>query len=144
MLSHWANAHGSFAVRPRVGEATSSHPYKPLGLMAGPLPHCKETFCLSTKIWGEVDIFPQPLGLEAPNNFKPPYLPREVLNSYNQPLYCHLYFTYIRMNTSLAPFGQVLRKLCLFKPSQSWEPPQAIAVPGHCFGTAPHSNWHIS
>ena len=31
------------------------------------------------------------------------------------------------MNTSLAPFKQVLRKLCLFNPSQSREP-----LPGHC------------
>ena len=31
------------------------------------------------------------------------------------------------MDTSLAPFKQVLRKLCLFKPSQSRE-----LLPGHC------------
>jgi hypothetical protein len=30
------------------------------------------------------------------------------------------------MDTSLAPFRQVLRKLCLFKPLHSWEP-----LPGH-------------
>ena len=35
------------------------------------------------------------------------------------------------MHTSLAPFGQVLRKLCRFKPLQSWEP-----HPGHCWSTA--------
>jgi hypothetical protein len=35
------------------------------------------------------------------------------------------------MNTSLAPFGQVLRKLCLFKPSQSRDP-----LPGHCCSRA--------
>jgi hypothetical protein len=40
------------------GEATPPHPYKPLGLLAGPLPHRQETFCLSTKTWGQVDIFP--------------------------------------------------------------------------------------
>jgi hypothetical protein len=35
------------------------------------------------------------------------------------------------MNTSLASFGQMLRKLCLFKPSQSREP-----LPGHCCSRA--------
>jgi hypothetical protein len=35
------------------------------------------------------------------------------------------------MDTSLAPFGQVLRKLCLFKPLQSQEP-----LPGHCWSMA--------
>jgi hypothetical protein len=40
------------------GEATPPHPYKPLGLLAGPLPHRQETSCLSTKGWGQVDIFP--------------------------------------------------------------------------------------
>jgi hypothetical protein len=35
------------------------------------------------------------------------------------------------MNTSLAPFGQVLRMLCMFKPSQSWEP-----LPAHCCSRA--------
>jgi hypothetical protein len=58
MPPHWANAHGGLTVRPRVGEATAPHPYKPLGLLAGPLPHRQETFCLSTKSWGQVDIFP--------------------------------------------------------------------------------------
>jgi hypothetical protein len=72
MPSHWANAHEGLAVRPRVGEATPPYPYKPLGLLAGPLPHRQETFCLSTKSWGQVDIFLYPLGLEAPSNFRPP------------------------------------------------------------------------
>jgi hypothetical protein len=58
MPSHWANAREGLAVWPRVGEATPPHPYKPLGLLAGPLPHRQETFCLSTKSWGQVDIFP--------------------------------------------------------------------------------------
>jgi hypothetical protein len=35
------------------------------------------------------------------------------------------------MDTSLAPFGQVLRKLCLFKPLQSREP-----LPGRCCSRA--------
>jgi hypothetical protein len=34
------------------------HPYKPLGLLAGPLPHRQHPFCLSTKSWGQVDILP--------------------------------------------------------------------------------------
>jgi hypothetical protein len=35
------------------------------------------------------------------------------------------------MDTSLAPFGQVLRKLCLFEALQSREP-----LPGHCCSRA--------
>ena len=35
------------------------------------------------------------------------------------------------MHTSLAPFRQVMRKLCLFKPSESWEP-----LPCHCSSRA--------
>jgi hypothetical protein len=57
MLSHWANAHEGLAVRHRVGEATPPHPYKPLEFLAGPLPHRQEAFFLSTKSWGQVDIF---------------------------------------------------------------------------------------
>ena len=44
MPSHWANAHGGRAARPRVGEATPSHPYKPLGPFVGPLSHRQEIF----------------------------------------------------------------------------------------------------
>jgi hypothetical protein len=40
------------------GEATPPHPYKPLGLLVGPLPYRQQTSCLSTKSWGQVDIFP--------------------------------------------------------------------------------------
>jgi hypothetical protein len=58
MPSHCANAHEGLVVRPRVGEATPPHPYKPLGLLAVPLPHRQETSCLPTKSWGQVDIFP--------------------------------------------------------------------------------------
>ena len=48
------------------------------------------------------------------------------------------------MDSSLALFRQVLRKLCLFKPWQSREP-----LPGHCCTKAmsrvnAHSNCHIS
>ena len=39
-------------------QSTPPHPYKPLGLLAGPLSHCQETFCHSTKNWGQIDIFP--------------------------------------------------------------------------------------
>ena len=35
------------------------------------------------------------------------------------------------MDTSLAPFWQVLRKVCMFKPPQSREP-----FPGHCYSKA--------
>jgi hypothetical protein len=49
-----------------VWPAMPLHPYKPLGLLAGALPHCQETCCLSTKSWGQVDNFPAPLGLVAP------------------------------------------------------------------------------
>src|ERR1700738_3418976 len=48
------------------------------------------------------------------------------------------------MDSSLAPFGQVLRKLCLFEPLQSRESLPRTAVPGRCPGTAPHSNGHNS
>ena len=41
-----------------VWPTTLHHPYKPLGLLAGSLPHRQETFCLSTKSWGQVDIIP--------------------------------------------------------------------------------------
>ena len=58
MLAHGANAREGLVVRPRVGEATPPHPYKPVGLLAGLLPNHQETICLSTKSWGQVDIFP--------------------------------------------------------------------------------------
>src|SRR6202022_156725 len=48
------------------------------------------------------------------------------------------------MDSSLAPFRQVLRKLCLFEPLQSRESLLGTAVPGRCPGTAPHSNGHNS
>ena len=72
MPSHWANAREGLAVWPQGGEVTPPpRPYKPLGLLAGPLPQSQETFCLSTKSWGQVDLFPKPLGLEAPSSFRP-------------------------------------------------------------------------
>ena len=58
MPSHWANAHEGRVVQPWVGEATPPHLHKALGLLAGPRPHRQEPFCLSTKSWGQVDIFP--------------------------------------------------------------------------------------
>jgi len=58
MPSHWANAYRGLAVRARVRLATPPHLYKPLGLSAGPPLHHQETFCLSTKSWGQGDIFP--------------------------------------------------------------------------------------
>src|ERR1700738_3339176 len=48
------------------------------------------------------------------------------------------------MDSSLAPFGQVQRKLCLFEPLQSRESLPGTAVSGRCPGTAPHSNGHNS
>jgi hypothetical protein len=45
------------------------------------------------------------------------------------------------MDTSLVPFGQVLRTLCLFK---HWSHYHATVVLGRCPGTTPHSNCHIS
>ena len=57
MPSHWAKAHGGRAIMPSVGKATPPHPYKPLGLLTGPLHHRQETFCLFTKSLGQVDIF---------------------------------------------------------------------------------------
>ena len=56
MPSHWANAHRGHAIQPPVDEATSPHPYQPLGLLTRPLPHRQESFCFSTKSWGQVDI----------------------------------------------------------------------------------------
>jgi hypothetical protein len=44
MPSHWANAREGLAVWPRVGEATPPHPYKLLGLLAGPLPTINKCF----------------------------------------------------------------------------------------------------
>ena len=58
ILGNYASAHGGRAVRPWVKEATPPHSYKLLELLAGALPHRQETFCLSTKSWGQVDIFP--------------------------------------------------------------------------------------
>ena len=48
------------------------------------------------------------------------------------------------METSLAPFKQVLRKLCMFKPLQSRESLLNHNCPRRCPGTTPHSNCHIS
>ena len=58
MSSHWANAHGDNAIWPRVGSTTPPHAYKPLGLLTWPVPYRQETFCLSTKSRGQVDISP--------------------------------------------------------------------------------------
>ena len=49
------------------------------------------------------------------------------------------------MHTSLAPVNKVLRKLCLFKPYQSWKPlPGRGRCLGRCPGRAAHPHWHIS
>ena len=49
--------------------ATPPHPYKPLGHWARPLPHRKETFCLSPKGWGKVYIFHHPPSALDLHNF---------------------------------------------------------------------------
>ena len=48
------------------------------------------------------------------------------------------------MNSTLAPFGQILRKLCMFKPWQSREPLPCHNCPRRCSRITPHSNCHIS
>ena len=69
MSSHWANAHEGCAVRPRVGLATPPHPYKPLGLLAGPLPHRQETFCLYQEL-GPSKHFPLATGPRSPQQLQ--------------------------------------------------------------------------
>jgi hypothetical protein len=54
------------------GETTPHHPYKPLGLLAGPLPHHQVTSCLSTKSRGQVDIFPLAAGVRNPQQLQTP------------------------------------------------------------------------
>ena len=70
MASHWANANGGRAVRPRVGEATPPHPYKPLGLFTGSLPHRQETSCRYQELGPSVH-FPLAAGPRSPHPFKP-------------------------------------------------------------------------
>ena len=52
MPSHWAKAHGGHDIQPLVGSGIPLYQCKPLGLVAGALPRCEETFSLSTKSWG--------------------------------------------------------------------------------------------
>ena len=52
------------------GEATPPHPYKLLELVAGSLLHRQETFCLSTKSWGQIDIFPLAVGARSPQQLQ--------------------------------------------------------------------------
>jgi hypothetical protein len=54
------------------------------------------------------------MGLEAPSNFRTPYLLCVILDAHMQLFHCHLSFTQMPMDTSVAPFGQVLRKSCMF------------------------------
>jgi hypothetical protein len=58
MPPHWANAHVGLAVRPRVGEATPPHPYKPLGLLAGPPLSSREGSALGKTLgfWLQLDL----------------------------------------------------------------------------------------
>ena len=61
-----------------------------------------------------------------------------------QPLHRHLSFMLMPMESSLAPFGQVFRHLCLIESWQSRESLPGTAVPGCCLGTALHLNCHNS
>ena len=54
MPSDWANAHWGLAVQSRVGEATLPHPYKPLGIPVGPLPHRQVSLSPSPRSWGQL------------------------------------------------------------------------------------------
>src|ERR1700737_3833005 len=69
MASQWAKAHGGRAVRPRVGLATPPHPYKPLGLFTGPLPHRQETSCLYQELGPSVH-FPLAAGPRSPQQLQ--------------------------------------------------------------------------
>src|ERR1700737_169088 len=55
--------------RPRVGEATPPHPYKPLGLSTGPLPHRQETSCLYQELGPSVH-FPLAVGPRSPQQLQ--------------------------------------------------------------------------
>ena len=58
MPSHWANAHGGYAVWPRLEKAHHLIHIILSDSLVTPLPHHQESFCLSTKNKGQVDIFP--------------------------------------------------------------------------------------
>ena len=125
MLLHWANAHGGLVVWPRVGEATPPNPCKPLGLLAGPPPHHQVTSCPSCTSWGQVvSFYLSRLGKKPPaaSDFHNFHMWSLKLKNHSIVIYISL----DTMDTSLAPFGQVSRKLCMFKPPQSREP-----RPGH-------------
>ena len=83
LAPHWADAHEGRDVLQwarSVGKATSS--YRHLGFWARSSSfHHQVIFWLSPKSWGEVDIFPYPLGLESPNSFKPPKLHCQISDS---------------------------------------------------------------
>ena len=106
------------------------HPYKSLGLQAGPPTPVSSIILSLYEGWGQVDIFPQPLGLEALNNFRPSLLLLMVFDVIKQPLYQHLLFAQMPMDPSLASFRKILRKLWLFKPRKSQATSQVIVVPG--------------
>jgi hypothetical protein len=109
-----------------VWPATLPHLYKPLGLIAGPLPHHQETFCLSTKLRPSRH-FPLASGAGSPQQ-----LQNNITSLYD--LWCS------HMTTSCAstfhvdsdwlftyPSQAVYMKLCMLKPWHSREP-----FPSHC------------
>ena len=113
-------------MRPRVDlVAIMPYPYKPLGVLAGPLPHRQETFYFSIKSWGQIYIFSQPSRLEAPNSFKTTSLSCMMSNASKQPLHYHLRFIQMLMDFSFAHS-------------------QATTIPGCCLRTTLHSNCQIS
>jgi hypothetical protein len=69
MPSHLANAYGGLG--PQVGEATPPHPYKPLGLLAGALPHRQGTFSLYQEL-GPSRHFPLAAGARSLEQLQTP------------------------------------------------------------------------
>ena len=61
-----------------------------------------------------------------------------IFDAHMQPLHPHLSFMKILTDSSFAPFGQVSRKLCFFKPWQSREPlPRPLLCQGVVSGQCP-------
>jgi hypothetical protein len=112
--------------------AKPPHPYKPLGLLARPFLHRQHPFCLSTKSWGQVDIFPLPAGSRGPpaasdlHNFHVQSLNLKT----NHPIVIYISCT-CQWTPHLPQMRQLSRKFCLFKPLQSWE-----SFPCHCCSSA--------
>ena len=124
----WANACGDRDVQPWMGlVGHTASPYKPLGLLARPLSHRQKTFCLSTKSWGQIDIFLKPLGLQAPNNLRPPKLPSVVYISHNH----HSISSIFHLNVD----GQLICFICAYYEKVMYVQTSAVLepFPGHCY-----------